>query len=75
MSFLNIKCLLFLNIKTLKCNEKTRIKYKFLKGDLCYKMITAQQVSFEAQIKNFLFCRKVMSRSQDIQPYVFLTIP
>ena len=39
-----------------------------------YKTIISQNVLFEAQIKNFLFCGKVMFRSQDIQVFVFLTI-
>ena len=46
----------------------------YLKGYFCYKMITSQTVQYDAQIKNFLFCRKVMFRSQDIQDFVFLTI-
>ena len=35
-------------------------------GYLCYKTVTYQNVSTEAEIKNFSFCRKVMFRSQDI---------
>ena len=46
-----------------------------LKGYLCYKTITSQNVSFEAQIKNFLFHRKIMFCFQDIQGFVFLIIP
>ena len=46
-----------------------------LKGYLRYKTITSQNVSSEAQIKNFLFRRKIMFRSQDIQVFVFLNIP
>ena len=42
-----------------------------LKGYLHYKMITSQNVSSESQIKNFLFHRKIMFRSQDIQVFVF----
>ena len=45
------------------------------KGYLRYKTITSQNVPSEAQIKNFLFRRKIMFRSQDIQVFVFLTIP
>ena len=45
-----------------------------LKGYLRYKTITSQNVPSEAQIKNFLFRRKIMFRSQDIQVFVFLTI-
>ena len=44
-------------------------------GYLRYKTITFQNVSSEAQFKNFSFYRKVMLRSQDIQPVLFLTIP
>ena len=32
-------------------------------------------MSFQAQVKNFLFPRKVMYRYQDIQVFVFLSIP
>ena len=45
------------------------------KGYLRYETRTSQNVSSEAQIKNFLFCRKIMFHSQDIQVFVFLTIP
>ena len=37
-----------------------------IKGYLCYKMITSQDVLSEAQVKNFLFLRKVLFSSQDI---------
>ena len=46
----------------------------FLRGYLCYKTITSQNVPSKAQIKDF-FRRKIMFRSQDIQVFVFLTIP
>ena len=46
-----------------------------VKGYRRYKMITFQNVPSEAQIKNFLFPRKVLFHSQDIQAFVFLTIP
>ena len=46
-----------------------------IKGYLCYKTITSQNVPSKAQIKNYLFRRKIMFRSQDIQVFVFLTIP
>ena len=46
-----------------------------LKGYLRYKTITSQNVPSKAQIKNFLFRRKIMFRSQDIQVFVLLTIP
>ena len=41
-------------------------KQKTFKGYLCYKTITSLNVPFEAQIKNFLFRRNIMFRSQDI---------
>ena len=44
----------------------------FLKGYLRFKMITSQNVSFE---EFFLFRRKVIFRSQDVQVFVLLTIP
>ena len=44
------------------------------KGYLCYKMIISQNVSFQEQVKNFLFHRKVMYHSQDIQVSAFLNI-
>ena len=46
-----------------------------LQGYLHYKTITSQNVISEAQVKNFLFCRKVMFHYQDIQVFVFLAIP
>ena len=46
-----------------------------LKGYLRYKTRTSQNVSFEAQVKNFFIRRKVMFLSQDILVFVFLTIP
>ena len=45
-----------------------------LKGYLCYKTITSENVPSEVQIKNFLFPRKVMFRSRDIQIFIFSTI-
>ena len=48
----------------------------YLEGYLRYKMITPQSVSSEAQVKNFFyFVEKIMFYSQDIQIFVFLTIP
>ena len=44
-------------------------------GYLRYKTITSQSVSSKAQVKNFLYRRKVFFRSQDMQVFVFLTIP
>ena len=46
------------------------IKYWF-KGYLRYETTTPQNVLSEAQVKNFLFRRDVMFRSQDIQVFVF----
>ena len=48
--------------------------FKF-KGYLCYKMIKSQNVSSEAQFKNFFIFRKVILNSQDVQVFVFLTVP
>ena len=45
------------------------------KGYLRYKAIISQNVPSKAQIKNFLFRRKIMFRSQDVQVFLFLTIP
>ena len=45
------------------------------KGHLCYKMITSQNVSLRYRLRIFLFLRKVPLCSQDIQVFVFLTIP
>ena len=44
-------------------------------GYLRENMITSQNVSSEAQVKNFLFRKKIMFHFQDIQVFVFLTIP
>ena len=46
-----------------------------IRGYFCYKMITSQNVSAEHRLIFFLFRRKVMFCSQDIQVFVFLTIP
>ena len=50
-------------------------KIMLLKGYLRYKTITSQTVSFEVQLRTFLFLRKVMFRSEDLQVFVFLTVP
>ena len=42
-----------------------------LKGYCCYKMIISQNLSSQAQVKNFLFHRKVMYHSQDNQVLYF----
>ena len=49
--------------------------YYILKGHLRYKAITPQSVLSEGQVKNFLYCRKAMFCSQDIQVFVVLAIP
>ena len=46
-----------------------------VKGYLRYKTITPKNVLSEAQFQNFLFCRKIMFCSQDIQVFLFLVIP
>ena len=52
-----------------------KISIYLFKGYLHYKTITSQNVSSEAHIKTFLFRKKIMFHSQDIQVFVFLTIP
>ena len=49
-------------------------KQEELKGYLRCNTIISQNVPSEAQVKNFLFHRKVMFHSQDIQVFVFLAI-
>ena len=46
-----------------------------IKVYLCYNTLTSQNVSSEAPIKIFLFCRKVLFISPNIQVFVFSTIP
>ena len=46
-----------------------------LRDYLSYKMITSQNVSSEAQVKNFIISKKSYIGSHDIQVFVFLTIP
>ena len=65
--------MLFIENETKKKTEKKFVRLLF-KSYLRYKTITSQNVLSEAQVKNFLFRRKVMFRSQDIQVFVFLTI-
>ena len=57
------------------CWKVSSVAPVFLKGYVPYKMITSQNVSSVAQVKIFLFRRKVILCSQDIQVFVFLTIP
>ena len=45
------------------------------KGQLRYKTMTSENVSSDVLVDIFLFRRKVMFRSQDIQVFVFLNIP
>ena len=59
----------------LMCKTQRSLNIKILKGYLLYKMITSQNVSSEAPFKNISFHRKVMFHSQDIQVFVFLTVP
>ena len=54
--------------------QRPRIFRDPFKGYLHYKTITSQNVLSEAQVKTFLFCKRVMFHSQDIQDFVFLTI-
>ena len=49
--------------------------YKDFKGYLHYKTLTSQNLSSEAQVKTFLFRRKIIFHSQDIHVFAFLTIP
>ena len=51
------------------------IIFWLFKGYLSCKTRTFQNVSSEAKVKNFLIHRRVMFRSQDVQVFIFLTIP
>ena len=46
-----------------------------LKAYLHYKTITLQNLPSEAKVQIFLFRRKFVFRSDNIQVFVFLTIP
>ena len=46
-----------------------------LKGYLCYKMITSQMCHLRNRFRIFLFRKKIIFRSQDIQVFVFLINP
>ena len=62
--------------KTAFCRTPNLSHFHSLKGYLHYKTITSQNVPSKAQVKSFfLFHRKVMFYSKDIQFFVFLTIP
>ena len=53
---------------------KGGIRHHF-KGYLCYKTITSQNVSFEAQVNNFFyFVEKLCSVLKILKVFVFLTI-
>ena len=54
--------------------SKINDKKAYIKDYLRYKMITSQNLASEAQVKNFLFHRKVMFRSRVIQVFVFLKV-
>ena len=56
-------------------NSLGEIYILFVKGYLRYKMMTFRNLPSEAQVKNILFHRKVMFRSQDIQVFVLLIVP
>ena len=43
----------------------------YIKGYLCYKTVTYQNVSSEAQVKNFLFRRKVMFHELKIFKFMY----
>ena len=59
----------------MQCKEPWKnVSYK-IKGYFRYKTTTTQKVSFEAQVQIFFILSKVMFRSQDIQVFVYLTIP
>ena len=74
-----IFCLLLVISKWKTWEKCFDIKHFFgpniIKGYTCYEAMTFQKVLCEAQVKNFLLQRKVMFCSQDIQVFVFLTIP
>ena len=71
LSNLTVKTLISLRSYALFSNLWQKLKKEAntlgIKGYLRFKTITPQNVLPEAQVKNFLFCRKVMLRSQDIQ--------
>ena len=54
-----------------KCNTL----FVLLKVTSATKTATSENVSFKARVNFFLFRRKVMFRSQDIQAFVFSTMP
>ena len=58
----------------LRGNHQNRY-YETFKGYIRYKSMTSQNMSSEAHVKIFLFRRKVIFHSQNIQVFVFLTIP
>ena len=52
-------------------DTKTMSFASVVKDYLWHKMITSQNVSSEAQVKNFFLFHRNLFRSQDIQVFVF----
>ena len=65
---------LAITCKLAVCLAQLKAKCVF-KGYLYEKMITSQNVSSEAQVKNFFIHRKIMFHSEDIQVVIFVIIP
>ena len=66
----NVICIKILHYQrwVLKGQERhSWLKLRKVKSYLCYITITSQNVSFEAHVKNFLFCKKVVFCNHDIQ--------
>ena len=59
---------------TLVTEKANSVIQSCFKGHLCCKTITSPNVSSEAQVKHFLFRRKLVLYSQDSQVFVFLNI-
>ena len=55
--------------------EPIKLYWRRIKGYLHYNTITPQNVLSGAQVKTFLFRRKIMFHSEDNQVFVFLAIP
>ena len=68
---LNLKVRYTFTKRLAKTNKNSPL---FLNTYFCYKTITSQNVSLGVQVWNFLFHRKVMFHSRDIQVFVFLII-
>ena len=54
------------NVEWSSKNLEKMVSADVIKGYLCYKMITSQDVLSEVHVKKFLFLRKVLFSSQDI---------